>query len=186
MTVRSALALSAFVLAPLLAASPAEAALKVTGKPKVSFFAEGSPGALDIEGKGAVLALADDGTTLTFTVPWDSITTGIDLRDDHMKNKYLQVSQFPTVSLAVPKAEVKLPADGSAATTGTVTGQFTAHGVTRPVQVNYTINLTKAGYRVVARFNYNVSEHGIEVPSYLGVTVSAAQRAEVVFDMADG
>lgn len=186
MTVRCAFALSAVVLATLLSASPAEAALKVTGKPKVTFFAEGSPGALDIEGKGSVLALADDGTTLTFTVPWDSISTGIDLRDDHMKSKYLHVGQFPTATLAVPKAEVKLPADSSAATTGTVAAQFTAHGVTRPVQVNYTINLTKVGYRVVARFDYNASDHGIEVPSYLGVTVSPAQKAEVVFDMVDG
>lgn len=186
MTLRPHALLPVVLFGVLFAPAHAEAALKVTGKPRVAFYAKGTPGALDIEGKGSVLTLADDGAALTFTVPWDSVSTGIDLRDNHMKNNYLHVAQHPAAVLVIPKAEVKLPADTTTGTNGTVSGQFTAHGITRPVEVAYDIKLTKVGYRVVGRFNYDISQHGVDIPSYLGITVDAAQRAEVVFDMVDG
>ena len=176
-------ALAALALA--LTSLPAAAAFQVDGKAKISFFAEGSPGALDIEGKSTELSLTDDGTTVTATVPLSSVTTGIDLRDDHMKNKYLEIATFPDVVLTFSRAELQLPTELAQSTTGTVQATFTAHGISQPATVRYTLKKSKTGYAVDASFDYDISKHGVEIPSYLGVTVDPAQNARVRFDLLD-
>jgi polyisoprenoid-binding protein YceI len=179
------LAAAAALAGGLLASADALAGMSVSGKPKVSFFAEGTPGALDIEGEAGTVTAADDGTTLTITVPMKDVHTGIDLRDEHMNEKFVQVAQFPNVMLAIKRADIQWPAELAKSTTGTVTGSFTAHGVSKDVPVSYTIQKSKTGYRVKAKFEFDVTQHGIEIPSYLGVTVDPKMRAEAQIDLAD-
>src|SRR5262249_10318429 len=70
----------------------------------VAFTAHGHPGALKIEGKGdgpeGTLSI---GPTLTggFQFNLQSIDTGIGLRTQHTKNKYLEVSKFSTATLSI-------------------------------------------------------------------------------------
>lgn len=173
--------LVAFSLFPALAF----AGMRVEGKPKVAFFAVGSPGFLDIEGTTSDLTAADDGTLLTFTTKLDTVTTGIGLRDDHMKKHYMETEKFPAVTLTLPKAAVTWPAETGQSTTGTVTGAFGAHGVTKDVAVEYTIRKSKTGFKVSAKFPFDISQHAIAIPSYLGVTVDAAMKTEVSFDLVD-
>ncbi len=168
-----------------LLVAPAHAGMKVDGKPSVSFFAVGSPGFLDIEGESKELSCADDGTTLTFTHQVSTLSTGIGLRDEHMKSKFLHADQYPTVSLSLAKAAVTWPAEVGAAATGTVAASFSAHGTTQPTEVAYTVRKSKTGWKVSAKFPFDISKHGIDVPSYLGVTVDTAMRAEVSFDLVD-
>lgn len=181
---RSRLAAAA-LLAALALPFAADAAVTVTGKPKVSFFATGSPGFLDIEGETSKITAADDGARLTFTVPMTSVSTGIDMRDEHMNNEYVQVAQFPNAVLAFDKAAVTWPTATGEKKEGTVKADFTIHGVTKPVDVTYTNARTKTGYRVNAKFNFDVSQHGIAIPSYLGVTVDPKMRTEVTLDLVD-
>ncbi|MCK6503120.1 YceI family protein [Myxococcota bacterium] len=169
----------------VLSSAPAAAAFQVTGKPKVTFYAEGSPGALDIEGKSGELSLSDDGTTVTAKVPLASVSTGIDLRDDHMKNKYMAIATFPDLTLRFARAELKLPTDAGQSTTGTLAATFNAHGVDQPVTVTYTVKKGKNAFEVDASFDYDISKHGVEIPSYLGITVDPAQNAKVRFEMLD-
>lgn len=167
--------------APLASAEP----LSVAGKPKVTFSATGNPGFLDIEGETHDLRLADDGTDLVFSVGMKTVTTGIDLRDEHMNEKYVEVARFPEVNLAIPRAALALPANVGEAKDGKVTARFTAHGVTRDVEVTYSVKRSKTGYRVQASFPFDVSAHGIAIPSYLSVTVDPKMQARVTFDLAD-
>jgi polyisoprenoid-binding protein YceI len=176
------LALVALFALPVAASA---APLKVTGKPKVSFFAEGNPGALDIEGVTNQIAVADDGATLTFTVPMDTISTGIDLRDEHMKSKFLHTDKYPTVSLSAPRTSLTFPANVNEASNGTLKLPFTAHGVTHDVDVTYEIRKTKTGWRIKGSFPFNVPDYNIEIPSYLGVTVEPAMKAEVQLEVTD-
>lgn len=170
----------------LTVATPVYAAMRVDGKPKVSFFATGSPGWLDIEGVASSMSAADDGTKLTFTVPMTSVSTGIDMRDDHMNNEFVQVDKFPNAVLSFAKADVKWPAAGGPATDGTVNATFNAHGTDEAVSVTYNIQSGKTGYKVKAKFNFDASKHGISIPSYMGVTVDPKMRAEVTTDLVDG
>jgi polyisoprenoid-binding protein YceI len=163
----------------------ADAAMKVNGKPKISFFATGSPGFLDIEGVTETVTVADDGTRLTFTVPMDSVKTGIDTRDEHMNHEYVQTAQFPNATLKVDKAAVTWPANAGEKKTGTAKGEFTIHGVAKPVDVTYTVTKSKTGFVVKSKFNFDCSQHGITIPSYLGVTVDPKMYAEVQLELVD-
>lgn len=181
------LALSGLAVVALLsAAGVANAAVGVTGKPKVSFFAEGSPGALDIEGVTNTLTVVDNGTTLVFIVPMSTVDTGIGLRDDHMNNEFVQVAQFPNATLTLTRADVKFPgATLGEQTSGTVKGVFNVHGKDVTIDVTYNLMRSKTGYRAKASFSFDASAHGIPIPSYLGVTVDPKMRAEVNVDLVD-
>lgn len=185
MSIRPFRPLLAAALVAALAAPVAHAAMKVDGKPKISFFAQGSPGFLDIEGTTSTITAADDGTKLTFTVPMSTVTTGIELRDEHMNNEYVKVAQFPNAVLSVPKASVQWGTNVGEKKSGTVSGEFTIHGVTKPVTVTYTTSKTKTGWKVTGKFEFDVAAHGIAIPSYLGVTVDPKMKAEVALDLVD-
>lgn len=174
------LILPVFLLVPLMAWGAAS----VEGTPKVSFHAEGSPGALDIEGTTSKLQVSDDGTTMTFTVAMDSLTTGIGVRDHHMKDEYAQTNLFPEATLTFPRAALHWPSAVGEGTPGMVSGTFTTHGVPQPVDVKYQLKKTKTGTRISAEFEFDVSRHGIVIPSYLGITVDPKMHAEATFDLA--
>lgn len=180
------LLLAALLLSLGVASTPAWAGMTLAGAPKVTFFAVGNPGFLDIEGVTNQMTVADDGTKLTFTVPMATVETGIDLRDDHMNNKYVEVATYPNVVLTLDKASVTWPAAVGESASGTAKATFTIRDVTQPADVTYTVKKSKTGYKVNAKFTFDVSKHGIAVPSYLGVTVESAMRAEVAFDLNEG
>lgn len=181
---RSSLAAVAVAVA-LAAPSTADAALRVDGKPKVSFFAVGSPGFLDIEGVSAALTVKDDGTKLVFTLPMSSVDSGIEMRDSHMNEHYVEIAKFPNVSLSLNKADVKWPVNVGEVAEGTVKATFNAHGVDAAVDVSYAVSKTKTGFRVKAKFPFDTAAHGIAIPSYLGVTVDPKMRAEATIDLVD-
>ena len=129
--------------------------------------------------------MVDDGTTVTFRVPMASVATGIALRDHHMNEKYVDVAQFPDVTLAFKRADVPWPTAVGQAASGTVAAEFTAHGVTRPVDVKYNVKKSKTGYRIHGEFAFDISQHGVVVPAYLGVTIESAMRAEATVDVTE-
>ena len=134
----------------------------------VSFKATAT-GGLTIIGKVKKMAVAESGGNVIFTVAAEDIDTGIGLRNKHMRG-YLEADKYPTVTFSVPRADVQLPEDGKE-TKGTVRGQLTFHGVTKTAVTSYTIKKKKSVWKIDARFEYDIREHGIKTPSYLGVTV---------------
>ena len=174
--------LPALAIATLLAA-PSLAGTTLKGSPRVTFEANG---VIDIEGTGSTVTVADDGTTLMFTVPMATVTTDNDLRDDHMRNKYVEIAKYPNVTISFPKANLKLPAKPGEKLSTSVSGTFTAHGVSQPASVAYTAKRGDGFTRIEAKFGFDVSKHGIEIPNYLGVTVEPAMKATVVLELVDG
>lgn len=162
----------------------AHAEMTLSGKPKISFFATGSPGFLDIEGVTSTATVADDGTKLTFTVPMTSVETGIESRDEHMNEKYVEVGKYPNAVLSLARSAVQWPANVGESKTGKAAADFNIHGVSKPVDVEYTVTKSKVGFRVKAKFKFDCSQHGIAIPDYLGVTVDPKMYAEVTLDLA--
>ncbi len=172
----------------LLAPSAALAGLRVesgVAKPDIRFKANGEPGALDIDARTNDCTVTDDGTTLTFTVPLSNIKTGIDLRDEHMRDKFLQVGTYPNATLALAKANIAWPTELGKHAEGTLDADFTAHGATKAVKVKYDVSKTKQGWKAKASFTYNTTDHGIAVPNYLGISVDALQQASAVVYLVD-
>lgn len=164
-------------------ASPAFAGMTIDGKPKLAFHAEGSPGFLTFDGKTTEMSVTDDGTTLTFQVPVDTLDSGIALRDQHMRETYVQTANHPHATLKLAKSAVTFPDSGSA--DGKIKGTFNIHGVDREVEVTYSIKNAKGVYKVKASFPFNTVEHGIEIPKYLGVTIKPDMTADVAVDLVD-
>jgi polyisoprenoid-binding protein YceI len=160
----------------------AAARLKKTGASLTTFKVPG-PAGLTIEGKTEDMTTADDGTTVTITVPLGNLTTGIALRDTHTK-KALEVGTYPTTSLAVARANLKFPAAG-ADSSGDARGKMTLHGVTKDVTFHYAAKNQGGTISVSGSTHINMNDFGISPPSYLGVTVKPDVDVNTSFQATD-
>jgi polyisoprenoid-binding protein YceI len=174
MTFRHVLALG------LLVALPAMGAVERVGDASAKFSGTG-PAGFKLEGKTNELSVKDDGQKVTFVVPLATLKTGIDLRDRHMREKYLQTDKYPHAVLVVPWSNIRLPDNGQSVTQ-TVTGQMTLHGKTKDVPVTYTVRKNGDVHQTTGKVPLNIKEFGIDIPSYLGVTVKPDIETEVAFD----
>jgi hypothetical protein len=175
----------AWVAAALTAALPclATAALVVRGQPDVRFAASG-PAGLRIDGEGKELQLSQRPDALTISIPLTSITTGISLRDRHMREKYLEVSKFPTAQLAIARSALKFPATAQQVDS-TVPGTMALHGKTKTVSVHYRASRNGNAYSVSGDVRLDMRDYGIETPSYLGATVKPMVDVTVAFVLDD-
>lgn len=143
---------------------------------EVGFIAVG-PAGFKINGKTASISVAEEGDFYVLSVPMDTVKTGIDLRDRHMREKYVETQKFPNAELKVSKASLK-EGDGQNAK-----GLFKVHGVEKEVAVNYSVSKNAEALLVKGTFNLNLKEHGIEVPNYLGVTVKPEVVVRATFQV---
>jgi len=175
---RSSLAFAALVAASTVAIS-ADAALTRTGTPQVAFHASG-PAGMRIDGTTHDLNLSESGSNIVMAVPLANLTTGISLRDHHMRDKYLQIGSYPNAVLTVDRGALHLPAgDGSAS--GTAQGTMTIHGRTKNVSVRYAVIRGGGALRVSGSTNLDIRDFGIDVPTYLGITVKPDITVEAQF-----
>ncbi len=86
----------------------------------------------------------------------NSLKTGIELRDDHAKNKYLDVKQHPEAVL--------VSAEGK---NGTGSGVLKIRGKESKVQGTYV--LTNGNKFMTAKFKTKLSSYGINEVSYKGI-----------------
>jgi polyisoprenoid-binding protein YceI len=153
--------------------------LSRAGPAKVSFTGKG-PAGFKLVGTTEELKLADDGKSFTLTVPLDTLRTGIDLRDRHMREKYLETGKYPHAVLVVPRGAISLPAAGQSKE-GTARGTLTLHGKSKEVPFTYKVQRTGDTYQVTGALPVNYRDYGISVPSYLGVTVKPDIAVDVAF-----
>lgn len=147
---------------------------------QVVFEAVGKPSFLKIKGQGegpageVQLAPQVQGN---FKFKMDTLKTGIDLRDQHMKEKYLQVAQHPTAELKIEEVQNFDPAKESQSLP--FKGQLTIHGVQKPVAGTVDIAKSDKSYKVKAAFETKISDYAIDIPSYSGIIVADAVKVSV-------
>lgn len=175
--------LRSFFVVPLLllscsalAASPAAATLllKIEGG-SVEFLATGKPSALKIHGTSTgspTGELKAENGQLKGEVSFDleKLDTGIDLRTKHMKEKYLQVKDFPQAKLSLLDAPLDADFAKSLSNAGEkpFRGKLSLHGKENEVKGTFTVKDGKAQ----AKFPLLISDYNIDVPKYLGITVA--------------
>jgi polyisoprenoid-binding protein YceI len=114
-----------------------------------------------------------------------TLTTGISLRDKHMREKYLETATYPTAVLAVSRSKLKVPVSGAS---GSFDGEgtLTLHGKTKPVSFHYTAKSDgKSAYAVTGAMRLDMNDYGIVTPKYLGVTVKPQVDLTVSFTAED-
>ncbi len=153
------------------------------GAGSVNFLAIGKPSMLKIHGQapGPEAQLSVDKNAITGTIRFalTKLDTGIELRNTHMKEKYLQVQEFPEATLTLTEAKVEEAFLSSLSTGGQrdFKGRLSLHGREQDVAGTYEI----AGGKVEAKFSLKLSDFAIDLPSYLGVKVAESVDVSVQF-----
>lgn len=124
--------------------------------------------------KGSVTLNISDLKTLKgkVTVSVASIKTGIDLRDEHMRDAgWLDAAKYPEITFEIKKvSDVKVVADNKI--TAKITGSYTMKGVTKEVTADATLTYLDESDQtksrapgdllgVQAKFNVKLSDYGV-------------------------
>lgn len=146
---------------------------------QVEFLAVGHPSFLKIKGQkgrtGGKLLVAGNVLSGTLSVELDAFDTGMALRNEHMKEKYLETAKFPKALLKLDPLTlpVNFATDTQAKLTEVpFTGKLKLHGVVRPVKGTATVQRSGPQVRGEARFSVDLTAHGIAIPSFKGITVA--------------
>ena len=167
------------------AKGPAEAVSfqVIPEKSAVRFLAVGRPSMLKIHGtstEGPKGSLKLEGAKLLgeILVSVSKLDTGIALRTEHMKEKYLEEKKYPEAKLTVLEAGVE-PAFSTTISTkeAPFRGKLALHGKEKEVSGTFQAENGKLS----AKFPVNLTDFAIEVPKYLGVTV--AEQVDVDVDL---
>jgi hypothetical protein len=171
------------VFAGLIFPLAASAKLANPGNAEVSFTALG-PAGMKIVGTENEVKVFDNGPAVVVSVPLAKLQTGISIRDQHMR-KYLQTEQYPMGELEVNRASIKIPRPGESVTADAV-GTMRLHGKTKPTPFHYTVSRDGTHLKVTGTTHVNMSDFGITVPSYLGITVKPDVEVATRFEVVDG
>jgi polyisoprenoid-binding protein YceI len=164
--IRGVTALAAIAFSTLPA--PSRAAVQGNGG-SVTFDAMG-PAGFKLQGKTSAVSVSETGGTVRVSVGLATLDTGIELRNRHMREKYLEVQKYPNAMLVVDRSTLRLPDEGREST-GSANGTITIHGQSRPVSFTYKVHRNREAFDVTGSVRVNMNDYGIQVPSYLGITV---------------
>ena len=133
---------------------------------------------------GSVTAGASGSQALdgSLVVDLRTLDTGIGLRNEHLRENYLEVGKgpgFDTATLSAIDLDTFNPdaPEGK----GSFTGLLTLHGVTKSVTGAVDVRQAGAGLRVKASFPVDLAAYSIRKPRYLGIGVKDIVQVEVAF-----
>jgi polyisoprenoid-binding protein YceI len=152
----------------LLVASSAFAGWKQNGPGSSSFDAKG-PAGFKIHGETKKTTVTDDGTDVKVSIALADVDTDNSLRNKHLLED-MHADKFPNITLSVPAASLKTPAEGSS-TEGQANGTFNIHGQTKTVPFKYVATNVAGTVKVDGSADVNLSDFGVKIRSYLGITV---------------
>lgn len=164
----------------LLASQGAQAATfqVASERSEVGFLAVGRPSMLKVKGEGG----KPSGTFTTgekaggeIQVDLREFSTGITLRDKHMKEKYLeldkpenQFAKLKITSIELPGKDI--PASGEV--DAKITGTLALHGKSQPVRTDSKLKIEGKNLSTEMKIKLKLSDFGIAIPSYAGITVA--------------
>lgn len=153
------------------------------------FIAIGKPAMLKIHGEGlgpsGEIKLTGKTINGDIYVDLQSLNTGLSLRDEHMKNKYLQTNTYQKAKMNL--SGVTLPAELNSINSNIKDQKFSAllslHGIDKPIEGQYSLTPEEKKVKIVAKFSLKLSEFGIDIPSYAGVKIADTVDVETNFEV---
>jgi hypothetical protein len=159
--------------------APARAGERSLTNARVKFTAAVSNGP-KIVGTGTELRLESKGSLLIFKVPLNTVSTRKDTRDRQMRDRYLETDTHPTVELQMAREALTIPKrDGIFE--GDAKASLKLHGRSRETIVHYSVERRGESLRVSGSFRVDLRAHGIDIPTYRGITVRPEVDVEVAF-----
>ena len=145
----------------------------------VEFQAVGKPSMLKINGTGGKLIgnieIELNHILGEFKVVLSDLTTGIELRDKHMKEKYLEVSKFPEASFNISK--IALPTnfltERKVFSAVPFEGKMKIKNMEKDIAGTADVDTTDiTQIKVSTEFKTGISQYQIDIPTYLGIKVA--------------
>ena len=159
------------------------------GQGSLEFSAIGKPSALKIVGKSGApkgtLLLTQNNLEGALLLDLNGLDTGIELRNHHMKEKYLQTQTYPQARLKLQSVGFpleKMMSDYAAAEVP-FSGSLLLHGVEKPVTGKGTFKRAGDTLTGSAVFQIKLSDFAIGVPSFMGVTVADVVNVTTTFQV---
>lgn len=131
-------------------------------------------------------------TTGKFSVDLASLKTGIDMRDGHMRDNYLETAKYPNAVFEMTKV---ISADSDVLTDQTpvnivVDGNFSLHGITKAITIPLTVTYFKETestknrlpgdlLHIVGTFDILLSDYNIERPQFVILKVDQKQKVDI-------
>ncbi len=156
--------------------SPLSLTLK-QGSGWVEFHATGHPSAIRITGKGDKLQgnLFVNHRTVTGQVQFDlsSLNTGIEVRTRHMKEKYLEISQYPEAKFTLTQMELSQDLTGNTSMKQVpFQGKLFLHGIEKLISGTAEIQTQEKQVKFNAEFSLKIGDYGIVLPTFAGITMA--------------
>ncbi len=160
--------------AALLESKPESGSLKflTTVSPsslKITGVSEAPKGRLQVDETAAELEISGE-----FRFPLEKLSTGLSLRDNHLKTKYLEVGTYPEAVLTLKKQKFPKAATGSVP----FEGEMTLHGKMQKVKGNAILRNGAGESSVKADFPLKLQDFAIERPAFAGLTVAEDVNVE--------
>ncbi len=167
--------------------SPTFAATKlilnlVQEKTPVEFLAIGRPSALKIKGTGAFasgfISFDEKGVSGELNLDLAKFETGLSLRDEHMKEKYLQISKngYSQAQIAIKEISISqsLFEKNQEIENQSFKGILNLHGVKKEIKGSFSLKYEEKNSFASgnADFNIKLSDFNIDIPSFSGITVA--------------
>jgi len=133
-----------------------------------------APGAV-----GALLGGEKAVKTATLTVSAAKLDCGNGTMNGHMA-KALKSAEFATITFVLGAYEPAKTATGIA---GTIDGQLTLAGVTKPITVTATATEADGALRVQGVYDLDMTQYGVKPPSLMMGTMKVGKVAKVHFDL---
>lgn len=151
---------------------------------KVEFDATGKPDMMSIKGTGAKavgsLESKEKKVIGEFIVNLEEFTTDMDMRDEHMKEKYLETGKYKNTVLKINQNDIAeaFPVDGDW-NPKNLKGLLTLHGVTKEVPLNCKLTVKDGTAKGVVDFKIRLPDYKIDIPSFAGITVADEVKIQV-------
>ena len=144
---------------------------------KIDFYALGKPSMLKIHGDAktveGTLQKVGDEFSGHFQMKMNDLSTGIGMRDSHMRNKIFEVEKYPTAEMTLK------PIHAKSGEKTAFSGTLKFHGVEKEVQGETTLKLSdnKVGYD--STFKILLTDFNIQPPDFAGMRVENEIRVEL-------
>lgn len=148
------------------------------GKSQVEFEGTGKPSMLKIHGtsdRNLEGFFVFDGKKMSGKAAFnlESLDTGIELRNEHMKNRYLEIAKFPKAELEIK--EMKLNQEfnpKSFKVEGPFRGMLQLHGVSHPVNGKIALKAEEGELEIDCGYSLSIADFKIQRPSYAGISMT--------------
>lgn len=142
---------------------------------EINFLAIGKPAMIKIRGVAHApvtkAKINNNKMSVESNLVLNDLDTRIGLRDEHMKDEFLEVKKFPTAVLKID--DIALP-NGFETKPSNIKdqafeGKLSLHGKERKITGTFSLN---ESLELVAKFDILLTDYGIQIPNYLGISVA--------------